>query len=85
MDCSICCIAGAKLDLPAQGDLINDSHAEVTARRALLAWLYCELKAAMTQVRIVTYSCIPASQSLDHRRQHSNSVPFSSLWLHSLQ
>ncbi|KAL3136023.1 hypothetical protein ABBQ32_007059 [Trebouxia sp. C0010 RCD-2024] len=33
-----------------QGDLINDSHAEVIAKRALQVWLYGELDAALSQV-----------------------------------
>ena len=33
-----------------QGNLMNDSHAEVIARRALQVWLYSELDAALSQV-----------------------------------
>ena len=33
-----------------QGDLINDSHAEVIAKRAVQVWLYGELDAALSQV-----------------------------------
>mmetsp|Transcript_24086 Transcript_24086/g.60655 ORF Transcript_24086/g.60655 Transcript_24086/m.60655 type:complete len:471 (-) Transcript_24086:96-1508(-) len=39
------CVAGDKRS-PA-GDLINDSHAEVVARRALQRWLYAEANAAL--------------------------------------
>ena len=37
-----------------QGDLINDSHAEVIAKRALYLWLYGELDAAFSQVLIAS-------------------------------
>ena len=37
-----------------QGDLINDSHAEVIAKRALQVWLYAELNALLDQV-----TCLP--------------------------
>jgi len=33
-----------------QGDLANDSHTEVIARRVLLLWLYAEIQAAVSQV-----------------------------------
>ena len=39
-----------RLSVGMQGNLINDSHAEVIARRALLVWLYSELDAAVVQV-----------------------------------
>lgn len=54
MECHVVAIGTGTKCLSAQkrtcqGDLINDSHAEVIAKRALQVWLYGELDAAQTQ------------------------------------
>lgn len=52
-----CTTVARKLRL--QGDLVNDSHAEVIARRALQVWLYDQLNAAFPQVPM----CITCQQA----------------------
>lgn len=47
-----------------QGDLINDSHAEVIAKRALQVWLYGELDAALTQVPCMAHGTLHVPEKL---------------------